>query len=63
MPRPMDPPDLGLPCPECGALDYSKVRDSRPAAGGIRRRRECQQCGGRFTTRETVVRPRVKSSV
>ena len=40
-------------CPSCGA-DDDKVVDSRPTPGGeaIRRRRECQSCGLRFTTFE-----------
>lgn len=42
-------------CPYCGYLD-SKVLDSRPADDGnaIRRRRECIECGRRFTTYEKV---------
>ena len=42
-------------CPFCGYRE-SKVVDSRPADEGssIRRRRECLQCGARFTTYETV---------
>ncbi len=40
-------------CPVC-ALDDTRVVDSRPAEGGaaIRRRRECEACGSRFTTYE-----------
>ncbi len=40
-------------CPSCGSTD-TKVVDSRPADEGnsIRRRRECLQCGARFTTYE-----------
>ncbi|MDR3307525.1 MAG: transcriptional regulator NrdR [Coriobacteriales bacterium] len=40
-------------CVSCGALD-SKVIDSRPTEDGlsIRRRRECLECGKRFTTYE-----------
>ena len=40
-------------CPSCGHLE-SKVVDSRPSDDGcvIRRRRECLQCGRRFTTYE-----------
>ena len=40
-------------CPSCGFED-SKVVDSRPADNGsaIRRRRECLECGYRFTTYE-----------
>lgn len=42
-------------CPACGYLD-SKVVDSRPSddGGTIRRRRECLQCGHRFTTYERL---------
>ena len=42
-------------CMYCGCLD-SKVIDSRSAEDGtiIRRRRECINCGKRFTTYETV---------
>lgn len=49
-------------CPFCGA-DDTKVIDSRLVAEGdsVRRRRECQSCGERFTTFETaeLVMPRV----
>ncbi len=40
-------------CPYCGSSD-SKVTDSRNVENGIRRRRECQDCGRRFTTYERV---------
>ena len=40
-------------CPFCSRND-SKVIDSRNAGGGIRRRRECLQCGLRYTTYERV---------
>lgn len=44
-----------MKCMYCGCLD-SKVIDSRAAEDGsnIRRRRECVNCGRRFTTYETV---------
>lgn len=49
-------------CPFCNTAD-SKVVDTRMAAQGaqVRRRRECVQCGERFTTFESyeVVMPRV----
>jgi transcriptional repressor NrdR len=40
-------------CPYCGD-DASRVVDTRVGGGGeeIRRRRECEECGRRFTTRE-----------
>ena len=40
-------------CPKCGCID-SKVVDSRPSESNdtIRRRRECKECGFRFTTYE-----------
>ena len=42
-------------CIYCGCID-SKVIDSRSAEDGasIRRRRECTNCGKRFTTYETI---------
>lgn len=43
-------------CPFCGFED-TKVIDSRPAEGRKRRRRECTNCGRRFTTYEDVERP------
>lgn len=44
-----------MKCPFCAFQD-SKVVDSRPDKGGstIRRRRECESCGKRFTTHERV---------
>jgi len=42
-----------MKCPFCGEPD-SRVVDSRPGGDGssIRRRRECESCGRRFTTYE-----------
>ncbi|MGB9821436.1 MAG: transcriptional regulator NrdR [Pseudothermotoga sp.] len=42
-----------MKCPFCGFPD-SRVLDSRPTLDGtaIRRRRECPECGARFTTYE-----------
>ncbi|MCZ6710926.1 MAG: transcriptional regulator NrdR [Gammaproteobacteria bacterium] len=52
-------------CPFCGA-DDTKVIDSRLVVEGdsVRRRRECQTCGERFTTFETaeLVMPRIVKS-
>lgn len=42
-----------MKCPLCASPD-SKVIDTRSAEGGIRRRRECLECGRRFTTYERV---------
>jgi transcriptional repressor NrdR len=44
-----------MKCPYCSFSD-SKVVDSRPDKGGatIKRRRECESCGKRFTTHERV---------
>ena len=44
-----------MKCPFCSFSD-SKVVDSRPDKGGsaIRRRRECESCGKRFTTHERI---------
>ncbi len=40
-------------CPYCGFAD-TKVTDSRDADEGIRRRRECLNCGQRFSTMERL---------
>ena len=44
-----------MKCPVCNCTD-SRVLDSRPIdeAASIRRRRECPNCGKRFTTYEVV---------
>ena len=44
-------------CPKCTSIE-DKVIDSRIARDGnnTRRRRECLECGNRFTTSETLVR-------
>ena len=44
-----------MKCPFCGFVD-SQVKDSRLTEDGacIRRRRECPECGSRFTTFERV---------
>ena len=44
-----------MKCPFCG-YEESKVIDSRPTDEGerIRRRRECLECGKRFTTYEMI---------
>ena len=44
---------VAVRCPFCGASD-SRVTDSREVEAGIRRRRECRECGRRFTTYERV---------
>ena len=42
-------------CPFCGHID-TQVKDSRPTedSSAIRRRRQCPECGARFTTFERV---------
>ena len=44
-----------MKCPFCGE-ENTKVIDSRPAEdnSAIRRRRQCDECGKRFTTYEKV---------
>jgi transcriptional repressor NrdR len=44
-----------MKCPYCGEID-NKVMDSRLSKDGtvIRRRRECIDCGRRFTTYEQI---------
>lgn len=45
-----------MKCPHCGEQDKDHVLDSRPVRDGaaIKRRRECDQCRGRFTTFEEI---------
>ncbi len=44
-----------ISCPKCGQTQ-SIVIDSRPGKdNSIRRRRECEWCGNRFTTYENIV--------
>jgi transcriptional repressor NrdR len=40
-------------CPQCQHLDC-KVIESRPSEERVRRRRQCQACGERFTTMERI---------
>lgn len=42
-----------MKCPFCASTN-SRVIDTRSAEGGIRRRRECEDCERRFTTYERV---------
>ncbi len=45
-----------MKCPYCGAVGASRVIDtSHDARGGIRRRRECGQCGERFSSYERAI--------
>ncbi len=49
-----------MKCSQCSTSD-SKVVESRDVADGkaIRRRRECNNCGHRFTTYERIERPQL----
>lgn len=49
-----------MKCPYCGHEEH-RVLDSRPARDGeaVRRRRECEGCGRRFTTFEAPEKPRL----
>lgn len=44
---------VGLHCVACGKGKLL-TKDSRPCHGGIRRRKECNRCGWRVTTIETM---------
>ena len=46
-------------CPFCHS-ESSRVTDSRGTGNAVRRRRECADCGERFTTLETVLRSTVQ---
>jgi transcriptional repressor NrdR len=47
-----------MQCPFCSA-ESTQVIDTRPAQDAVRRRRECESCGERFTTYERTEPPRV----
>lgn len=40
-----------MQCPQCGSAQH-KVIDTRETGDSIRRRRQCEECGQRFTTYE-----------
>ncbi len=42
-----------MECPHCGHTQH-KVIDTRDAGDAIRRRRQCEHCGQRFTTYEHI---------
>lgn len=48
-----------MKCPKCQELGKDRVLESRESPGSetIRRRRECGECGERFTTYERIERP------
>ncbi|MBI3242686.1 MAG: transcriptional repressor NrdR [Chloroflexi bacterium] len=42
-------------CPYCSNADSKVIDTTHDARGGVRRRRECQACGQRFTTYERAI--------
>lgn len=48
-----------MKCPFCASTN-TRVIDTRSAEGGIRRRRECEDCQRRFTTYERVAPLRLR---
>lgn len=45
-----------MKCPYCNTINQSRVLDTTPDnQGNIRRRRECQVCGSRFSTLERLI--------
>lgn len=45
-------PAKGITCPACGSTLRPMVSYTRPILGGIRRVRECLECGHRIVTTE-----------
>ncbi len=45
--------DAGLHCPNCGCT-FSSVVNTESITNAIRRRRECLECGVRWTTYECI---------
>jgi transcriptional repressor NrdR len=50
-----------IPCPYC-QNPISEVKDTRPQGNTVRRRRECDRCGRRFTTVEHIASHRRKAT-
>ena len=46
---------MTMPCPACGGP--TRVLDSRPSAGNVRRSRECRKCRAHFSTYEVYRSP------
>ncbi len=44
-----------MKCPSCGSASTHVIDTVREPSGGIRRRRECKECGKRFSTVERIV--------
>ena len=44
-----------MKCPYCGETDTKVIDTMHETGGGIRRRRECNQCGKRFSTIERAI--------
>lgn len=42
-------------CPYCGVEDSKVIDTTHDARGGVRRRRECQNCSQRFSTYERAI--------
>lgn len=42
-------------CPKCGSPTHVLVSRNRPVKQSTNRRRECLQCGYRFTTIEIII--------
>ncbi len=44
-----------MKCPSCG--EDTRVTNSRPASGTVRRRRQCSSCEKRFSSIELILTP------
>ena len=42
-------------CPRCSADSYGREKTRHAARAWLYRRRECEHCGARYSTREVVV--------
>ena len=50
-------------CPKCGGKTWSVNCITRKTDNVVRRIRECQQCGYRFTTYESDEQPKTKKAL
>lgn len=54
---------LGLPCPQCGHTSPLSIRVRRTPEGHFWRRRECPECGHRYSTVQLAEMLEVPGSV
>ena len=60
VPTPNHTNPRGLFCPDCGGVRLTVVSSRRPCPGVKIRYRKCSACGVNLTTREVVIKSKIK---